>query len=188
MVKTGDYNVLYTNTEIERSVKSIASHINDYHRANPKPSAWVCVLSGGFRFFSDITRYLAFDGTVDFCKVRTYLGTNKIGKTDIQRFKEISGSEIELAKGQRIYIFDDILDSGETAIQLAKYYNDRFEPSELVLCTVARRKTSPLAEVEKYYSKIISIFEIEDEWLIGYGMDNPDGFMRQIPSILKYKK
>lgn len=187
MIHTGDYNVLYTNNDIELSIKSMASFLNGYHKSNPLPSTWVCILDGGFRFFSDITRYLAFDGNVDFCKVSSYDGLKKSGNTQFQRFKDTSGFDLHIEPGQRIYVFDDIADSGETAKMVAEYYEANAAPAELVLCTVARRKTLPIDELKKHYSEILSLFEVEDEWLVGYGMDNPNGFMRQIPSILKLK-
>lgn len=187
MVETGKYNVLYTSGEIETRIKSMATHINSYHKESPLKSTWVCVLDGGYRFFSDITRYLAFDAHVDFCKVTSYTGTEKSGNTRLQRFTDADGTDLYIEPNQRIYVFDDIADSGETAKLIAEYYEANGAPVELVLCTCARRKTTPLEELRKYYSEVWSMFELEDEWLVGYGMDNPHGYMRQIPSILKMK-
>lgn len=187
MIQTGDYNVLYTGGEIETRITSLARHINAYHKEAPLPSTWVCVLDGGFRFFSDVTKYLAFDAKTDFCKVSSYIGTEKSGNTKFQRFVDDNDIDLHIEPNQRIYIFDDIADSGETAKMVAEYYEANSSPVELILCTVARRKNTPIEDLKKHYSEIWSLFEIEDEWLVGYGMDNDSGFMRQIPSILKLK-
>lgn len=187
MIQKGKYNVLYTSGEIETGINSMARHINAYHKENPLPSTWVCVLDGGFRFFSDITRFLAFDAKVDFCKVTSYTGTKKSGNSRLQRFVDDDGNDLHVEPNQRIYVFDDIADSGETAKMVAEYYEANAAPIEMILCTVARRKDTPLDELKQYYSEIWTLFEIQDEWLVGYGMDNESGVMRQIPSILKLK-
>lgn len=188
MVETGPYNIMYTSNQLEEWEISLGYRLNDYHRANPLPSTAVCILDGGFQFFTRTIRYAAFDLNIDFCKVSSYLGTEKTGTFQIQRFKDHDGYEINLEPNQRIYIFDDILDSGETAKKVAEYYQENFNPAELILCTAFVRKNCPIAELEKYYSKIHNGFKIDDEWLVGYGMDNPQGFMRQAPSVLKMKK
>jgi hypoxanthine phosphoribosyltransferase len=188
MVHTGDYNVLYTQNDIEARNMSIGAKINAYHKEDPLPSTWVCILDGGFRFFSDVTRYLAFDAKIDFCKVTSYDGTEKSEKAQIQRFKDEDGYDLPIGSLNRIYVFDDIADSGDTAKMVAEYYEANFMPTEMILCTVARRESTPVEELKKYYTDVWSLFQIEDEWLVGYGMDNPKGYMRQIPSILKMKK
>lgn len=187
MVETGEYNVLYTQNDINAQVMRLGAAINKYHKDAPLPSVWVCILNGGVRMFSDTTRFLAFDGTFDFCKVNSYEGTQKISAPRIQRFSGTDLNEIDLPKNARIYIFDDILDSGDTAKLVAEYYEANFSPAEMVLCTTAARESAPLDELKKHYSQIWSLFTIKDEWLVGYGMDNPSGFMRQLPNILKLK-
>ena len=188
MVHTDKYNVLYTNTQIEGWEMTLGSLINDYHKRDPLPSTAVCVLDGGYQLFTRATRYVAFDLNLDFCKVSTYSGTEKTFKPKIQRFKDDSGFDLPLKSNQRIYVFDDVIDSGDTAKAIAEYYEANFMPVELILCAVVDKKHAPLEELKQYYSEIWTGFHIDDEWLVGYGMDNPDGFMRQSPSILKMKK
>lgn len=187
MVHTDKYNIMYTNTEIEGWEMSLGRRLNDYHKSNPLPSTAVCVLHGGFQLFTRSIRYAAFDLDLDFCKVSTYSGTEKRFKPKIQRFKDDSGFDLPLNLNQRIYIFDDVIDSGDTAKAIAEYYETNFMPAELILCTVVDKSHAPLEELKKYYSQIWSGFHIENEWLVGYGMDNPQGFMRQSPTILKLK-
>lgn len=188
MVHTDKYNIMYTNTEIEGWEMSLGRRLNDYHKQNPLPSTAVCVLDGGFQLFTRAIRYAAFDLNLDFCKVSSYSGTEKLGKPKLQRFKDDSGIfDLPINKNQRIYVFDDVIDSGETAKVIAEYYEANFQPAELILCTVVDKSHAPLEELKKYYSQIWSGFHIENEWLVGYGMDNPQGFMRQSPTILKLK-
>lgn len=188
MVETGPYNVMYTGNQLEQWEMSLGHKLNEYHKENPLPSTAVCILDGAFQFFPRTLRYTAFDINIDFCKVTSYAGTEKSGEFQLQRFKDSDGYDKNLEPNQRIYIFDDILDSGETAKKVAEYYQANFNPAELILCTAFIRASSPVDDLKQYYSKIYGGFTIEDEWLVGYGMDNPDGFMRQSPSVLKMKK
>jgi len=187
MVETGPYNIMYTGNQLEQWEMSLGHKLNEYHKLNPLPSTAVCLLDGAFQFFPKTLRYLACELKIDFCKVTSYSGTEKSG-FQMQRFNDLDGTEINIAAGQRIYIFDDILDSGETAKKVAEYYEANFKPAELILCTAFVRTSSPVDELKQYYSQIYSGFQIKDEWLCGYGMDNLDGFMRQSPSVLKIKK
>jgi hypoxanthine phosphoribosyltransferase len=182
------YNILFTSTQIEAWQLSMGHRINAFHKNDPLPSTAVCVLTGGYHVFSGITKYMAFDLNLDFCKVESYSGTEKIQKPTLQRFKDIEGYDLPIKPNQRIYVFDDVIDTGEAAKMVAEYYEANFQPAELILCTVVNKSKEAVKELEKYYSHIWYGFEVEDEWLIGYGMDNPQGFMRQSPSILKMKK
>lgn len=188
MVKPENYNVLYTNTELQGWEMSLGRRMNDYHKLNPLPSTAVCVLDGGYQLFTKASQYAAFDLKLDFCKVSSYEGTEKVGKPRLQRFRDENGFDLPIDSNNRIYVFDDIIDSGETAKVIAEYYEANFRPAELILCTVVDKAHAPLVELQKYYSQIWSGFHINNEWLVGYGMDNPEGFMRQSPSILKLNK
>lgn len=182
------YNILFTSTQIEAWEMSMGHRINDFHKKDPLPSTAVCVLTGGYHVFSGITRYMAFDLNLDFCKVESYHETEKIQKPNLQRFKDKDGYDLPIKPNQRIYVFDDVIDTGETAKMIAEYYEANFKPAELILCTVVNKNKEVVEDLKNYYSQIWYGFEVEDEWLIGYGMDNPQGFMRQSPAILKMKK
>jgi hypoxanthine phosphoribosyltransferase len=182
------YNILFTSTQIEDWQTSMGHRINQFHKNDPLPSTAVCVLAGGYHVFSGITRYMAFDLDLDFCKVESYQGTEKSSNSVLQRFKDKDGFDLPIKLNQRIYVFDDVIDTGETAKLIAEYYESNFMPAELILCTVVNKNKQAVEELKQYYSHIWYGFEVENEWLVGYGMDNPQGFMRQSPSILKMKK
>lgn len=188
MVETGKYNVMYTPNQMEQWEMSLGNKINQFHKKEPMPSTAVCVLYGAFQFFPRTIRYLAFDVNIDFVRVSSYKGTDKSDTFSIQRFRDEHGFEEAIPTGQRIYIFDDIIDTGDTAKRLAEYYQANFDPCEMILCSAFARATTPITELKEYYSQIWPGYIIDDEWLCGYGMNNPEGFMRQAPNVLKIKK
>ena len=183
------YNILFTNTQIEAWSLSLGHKINDLHRKDPLPSTAVCVLKGGYHVFSGITRYMAFNLDLDFCMVNSYAGTEKSGNPYFQRFKDQDGYDLPLKTNQRIYVFDDVIDSGETAKLIAEYYEANAQPAELIFCATVCKNAAVAEELKQYYSHVWYGFEADkNDWLVGYGMDNLEGYMRQSPSILKMKE
>ena len=183
------YNVLITSTQLEGWAMSFGHRLNDFHKKDPLPSTAVCVLKGGYHVFSAITRYMAFNLELDFCMTKSYEGTEKSGNTHFQRFQDKEGFDLPIKPNQRIYVFDDVIDSGETGKIVAEYYEANARPAEMILISAVCKSKEAVEELKKYYSHIWYGFEADKEdWLCGFGMDNLEGFMRQAPSILKMKE
>jgi len=172
MVKPENYNVLYTNTLLEGWEMTLGRYINEYHKQSPLPSTAVCVLDGAYQFFTKTCQYVAFDINLDFCRVDSEISS-------VMRF------ESPIKSNNRIYIFCDVLDTGKTASIVADYYSKQFSAAELVLCAVADKSNVQISELKARYTKIWTGFHLTDEWIVGYGMANPQGYMMQSPSILK---
>lgn len=183
------YNVLITNTQLEGWQMSMGHRLNEFHKKDPLPSTAVCVLKGGYHVFSGITRYMAFNIDLDFCMTKSYEGTEKSGNTYFQRFKDPEGYDLPVKSNQRIYVFDDVIDSGETGRIVAEYYEANALPAEMVLISAVCKSKEAVEELKQYYSHIWYGFEADkNDWLVGFGMDNLEGYMRQSPSILKMKE
>jgi len=80
-------------------------------------------------------------------------------------------------KGKHVYIIDDILDSGNTMNAVIDYLEVK-KPASISIVTLITRETSPIPKQKSYHA-----FTIKDEWIVGMGMDNDKGHMRNIPSI-----
>ena len=85
--------------------------------------------------------------------------------------------ELELhCKGRRVYIVDDIVDTGKTMMEILLRVNDMM-PAEVKIVTLLKRKEdSP--PVDHF------CFEIDKEWVIGYGLDD-NGLRRNYRNIYK---
>ena len=42
--------------DLDIKIKILAKQINDKHRGDPTPVVMVCILNGGFMFFSDLVK------------------------------------------------------------------------------------------------------------------------------------
>lgn len=163
--------LLFGRKDIEFQTKLIAKQISDNHRNDGTPVVFVCLLTGGFMFFSDLAKEMSVDIEVDFMRVKSYVGKRKQG--DIQVTKDLETA----IKGKHVYVIDDIYDSGNTMKAVMDYLGVK-KPASLNIVTLLTRETSPPPE-----QPLTVGFTIKDEWLVGYGMDNEKGYCRNYAGI-----
>ena len=161
---------LLTTEEIQFQTKIIGKQIADDHRGDKTPIVMVGLLNGAFAFYSDLVRATPVDMECDFMRVKSY--TNR-KQGDIVISKDLETP----IKGKHVYIVDDILDSGNTMNAVIDYLEVK-KPASISIVTLITRETSPIPKQKSYHA-----FTIKDEWIVGMGMDNDKGHMRNIPSI-----
>jgi hypoxanthine phosphoribosyltransferase len=165
--------VLFENEVIEARINFIATQILNRHKSEKIPIVLVCVLNGGFLFFNEIVKRLSsLDPEVDFIKVRSYEGRER---GDLQMILEKSVD----VTGKHVYLIDDIYDSGVTMNALANYFYPH-NPASVQLVTLIKRYIN---EVNMPAGSLYG-FEIQDEWVVGFGMDDDLGKKRSLPYIL----
>jgi hypoxanthine phosphoribosyltransferase len=165
--------VLFENEVIDARVDYIATQILNRHKSEKIPIVLVCVLNGGFLFFNEIVKRLSsLDPEVDFVKVRSYEGRER---GDLQMILEKSTD----VTNKHVYIIDDIYDSGITMNALANYFYS-YDPASVQMVTLIKRYIN---EVNMPIGSLYG-FEITDEWVVGYGMDDDLGKKRSLPYIL----
>ena len=100
--------------DLSFEIKILAKRINDEHRGDSTPIVFVCVLNGGFMFFSDLVKEINVPIEIDFIRCKSYFG-RKQGDLVITKDLETK------IKGKHVYIVDDILDSGNTMGAVIKF-------------------------------------------------------------------
>jgi len=163
---------LLSAKDIDIQTKIVAKQISDDHRGDRTPVVMVGLLNGAFMFYADLVRNMKIDVECDFMRVKSYVSKNKQG--DIQITKDLETP----VKGKHIYIVDDIYDSGNTMKAVIDYLEVK-KPASISIVTLVTRATSPIPKQKSYHA-----FTIDDEWLVGFGMDNDKGYCRNYPSIL----
>jgi hypoxanthine phosphoribosyltransferase len=161
---------LLTADEIQFQTKIIGKQIADDHRGDKTPIIMVGLLNGAFAFYSDLVRATPVDMECDFMRVKSY--TNR-KQGDIVISKDLETP----IKGKHVYIVDDILDSGNTMDAVIDYLEVK-KPASISIITLITRENSPIPKQKSYHA-----FTIKDEWVVGMGMDNDKGHMRNSPSI-----
>jgi hypoxanthine phosphoribosyltransferase len=161
--------------KIERRVRALAHSITEDHRnsGNSLPPVMICVLNGAFMFFTDLVKDMGIDVEMDFIRPKSYHGQDNSG--GIRFIKEL---ELDL-KGKRVYIVEDMVDTGATMLEILHRVDSR-QPAETRIVTLVHRKGS------KHHVDFTA-FEIEDEWVVGYGFDD-NGLKRNYRNIYNIKK
>ncbi len=167
------FKILLPEYKIQRRTWEIAKSISEKHRGQ-LPPVMICVLSGGFMFFTELVKSMDIDVQVDFIRAKSY---NEESNTpgQLQITKDI---ELDIFD-KTVYIVDDILESGNTMKELIIHFSQK-SPKDIFSVTMLKRKncTHPI----DYYG-----FEIDDEkWAYGFGMDNK-GIMRNYRNIYIYE-
>jgi hypoxanthine phosphoribosyltransferase len=105
-----------------------------------------------------------------FIRPKSYNGRDN--GNGVQFTKDI---ELEL-KGKRVYIVEDIIDSGATMIEILQRVSDKMAADVRVVTLVQRAGTHMPADH--------TCFEIDEEWVCGYGFDD-NGLKRNYRNIYK---
>lgn len=156
--------------EINIRTKIVAKQITDEHRGDKTPVVMVGLLNGCFAFYSDLVRAMPIDVECDFMRVKSYVNRKQ---GDIQITKDLETP----IKGKHVYIVDDIYDTGNTMEAVIEYLEVK-HPASISLVALITRKTSP-----KPKQKFHKAFTIEDEWVVGMGCDDENGYNRNLPSV-----
>jgi hypoxanthine phosphoribosyltransferase len=157
--------ILFTEQEIKNKVGEIAFKLKKNH--HDLPPVFICVLNGAFMFFTDLVKHMG-DCEIDFINAKSYQGTKQGEITIIDSIK----ADIE---GKDVYLVDDIYDSGNTMNYLVEYMKIK-EPKSITLVTLCKRK-----DIE--FPNHIYGFELNDEWIVGMGCNDENGFNRNRTSI-----
>ena len=161
---------LITTKDIDLRTKILGKQIAAEHRGDKTPVVMVGLLNGCFAFYSDLVRSMPIDVECDFMRVKSYISKSKQG--DVQITKDLETP----IKGKHVYIVDDIYDTGNTIKAVTEYLEVK-HPASISIVTLVTRKTSPKHKNARH------AFTIDDEWLIGYGMDDEKGLNRNLNSI-----
>jgi hypoxanthine phosphoribosyltransferase len=162
--------VLFDEPAIHRRLDDIAAQIsNDYRE---RELTVIAVLHGSLMFVADLLRRIPLPLKLECLSVASYHGKTQTSGEVI--FKQITLPDIV---GRDVLILDDILDSGHTlaaireALEMAKPQSSR-------VCVLLSKKKQRAREVETDYIG----FEIEDEFVVGYGLDFRERY-RNLPYI-----
>ncbi|MBB6108749.1 hypoxanthine phosphoribosyltransferase [Mucilaginibacter lappiensis] len=155
-----EFEPLISEKSIIERTTAIGQQLNaDYQNSIP---VFVGVLNGSFLFIADLIKQIDRPCEIAFTKLASYYGgtTSKLKiRDDIDLIMDI--------KDRDVVIIEDIVDTGNTVHYLIDKLKQR-NPSSIAVCSLLLKPAallSPIAEL-KYVG-----FEIENEFVVGYGLD-----------------
>jgi hypoxanthine phosphoribosyltransferase len=162
--------VLFHETTILSRLDQIAAQISkDYAR---KELTVIAVLNGSLVFMADLMRRIQLPLRLDCLSVASYHGKAQTSGEVI--FKQIALPDVQ---DRHILILDDILDSGHTLAAIREKL-ETAGPRSIRVCVLLSKKKQRAREVDADYLG----FEIEDEFVVGYGLDYDERY-RNLPCI-----
>ncbi len=164
--------ILLSAEVIHRRVETLAAEISRDYR--DKPLLIVGVLKGSFIFLADLVRAMTIPVRLDFLGVASY-GDGMISSGEVKVFKDLN----EPVAGQDLLLVEDIVDSGRTTEVLLQLLQVR-KPASIRLCTLLDKPARRVHDVTVDYRG----FQIEDFFVVGYGMDVEESF-RNLPAIYR---
>lgn len=163
--------VLIEKENLEKRIDELALKIQkDYLN---KDILVICILKGSLFFTVDLTKRINNHKLeIDFMRISSY-GDELISSENINIIKDLE-SDIN---GRNVLIVEDIIDSGNTLYYLKDILEKR-NPKSLKICTLLDKKSRRVKNIVPDYIG----FEIENKFVVGYGLDYKDCF-RNLPFI-----
>lgn len=160
-----------TEEKIAEKVKLLSKKLDQF--VGDDEAVIIANLKGSFMFFSDIVRSLkSHKVMIDFLSTESYDGDHSTGNVKITRDLSID------IKNRKVVLIEDIVDTGLTLDCLIRYIKEIHEPKDIKVCVLldkpSRRKVNVQVDMTG--------FEIEDKFVVGYGLDYNEMY-RNLPYI-----
>ena len=161
---------LYSAEQIARRVAELGAQIaRDYQG---KELVLLGVLKGSYIFCADLTRAIDLPLSVDF------IGLSSYGEaTESSGVVKITSDVTRPIEGKHVLIVEDIVDTGLTMRYLLDNLATR-RPASVKLCTLLHKAARARTRIPIDYLG----FQIEDRFVVGYGLDANDRY-RNVPFI-----
>ncbi|MBK1441294.1 hypoxanthine phosphoribosyltransferase [Parapedobacter sp. ISTM3] len=161
-----DYN------QIKKRIRLIGIQLNvAYEHQHP---IFVGVLNGCFMFMADLMKQIHIACEVSFVKLSSYDGSARRDQVT-----ELIGLDVDL-EGRDIVIVEDIVDTGNSLKHTLDLVNKQ-NPASVAVCTLLLK---PSAVTHTFDNIAYVGFEIDNDFVVGYGLDYR-GLGRTLPDIYK---
>ena len=163
-------SILISEEQIKKRIQELAVKLDKEYEG--KRPLMVSILKGSVMFYSDLLRAMSIPVEMDFMAISSY-GAGAKSSGEVKLIKDLD-RKIE---GRDVVIVEDIIDSGYTLSYLKRMLYSR-KPASVKICAL----------LDKYARRVVPIeadfkgFDIEDEFVIGYGLDYAERY-RNLPYI-----
>ncbi len=165
--------ILLSEEQIQKRVREMGAEItHDYAGREPH---LVGVLKGACPFMTDLARHIDLPLTLDYIAVSSYGALTK-SSGEVRLVKDLDQG----LEGRDLLVVEDIVDTGLTLNYLLRLLKAR-GPRSIKVVTLLSKSARRLVDVPVDYLG----FEIEDQFVVGYGLDHNQK-LRNLRDILIY--
>ena len=168
-------NILFTEEQIKTRIAEVSKIITEDYK--DKKLYVLPLLRGSFIFGADLFR--ALDTTkakVGFMTTSSY-GHSEVSSGEVKVVNDIPDN----IEGWDVLIVDDIIDTGYTMEFVINYVKERGANS-VKTCTLLDKPSRRKVDLKPDYC----CFEIEDLFVVGYGLDY-ENFYRNVPYVFNWE-
>jgi hypoxanthine phosphoribosyltransferase len=163
---------LLNENDINHRLDKLAAFIEEDCKRLGGGITFICVLNGGFMFFSDLVKRIKYPIKIDFIQCKSY---NDMQQQELTIIKDID-SDI---RDHSVFIVDDILDSGNTMKHLLTNLGaERHGAKNIFTVTAVHKENVDFPNNYFIYKQPENV----NPWYVGYGMDDK-GYNRNLNSI-----
>lgn len=167
------FEVLLAKDRIHRRIAELAAAIRARH-ADPEALCVVAVMDGARVFCDHLVPQLGGRVAVHAIRAKSYVGTNSCGAV------ALSGGDALRVAGRDVLVVEDIVDTGRTVARLREHFSAEGARSVAVVTLLSKPSRREVDVPLDFVG-----FEIEDRFVIGFGMDF-DGRYRELQEIVVY--
>ena len=154
------FKTLIPYNRISAAIDEVAEKMNkDFEGCDDIP-VLLCVLNGSIMYMGELMQRLRFNCQIVSITLTSYEGTSTTG-----RVKQAMGLTSDI-KGRRVIIVEDIVDTGNTIVELKEILADA-GASETYVCTMLHKPEAYKKDAKLDYVAM----EIPNEFIIGFGLD-----------------
>jgi hypoxanthine phosphoribosyltransferase len=162
--------VLISEEEIRLRIKELGLAIT--HEFQGEELVVLCVLKGAFMFCADLIKQISLPVRLEFIALSSY-GSGVMSSGTVKLDMDLTAN----IEGKNVLIVEDIVDSGLTIKVLSEHLKLK-KPKQIKLASLLFKPAKLQHNIEIDYLA----FEIEDKFVIGYGLDYA-GRYRELPYI-----
>ena len=137
-----------SSKDLQTAINGLSQVINNYCKHEGGGIVFICIMKGGFMFFSDLIKKINYP------------------------------IEVDLVKDKTVFLVDDILDSGNTMNELKDHYM-KLGAKQVETVSAVYKENLDFPDHFFIYKQPTNV----NPWYIGYGMDGPKGYSRNLDTI-----
>lgn len=164
--------ILLHREQIHTRVRAMAAEIAHLYNNDQTGLTLVPILAGSMIFLADLIRELPLKMKLALVQISTYPGSATSPK-DPKTVLDLTGD----VANRHVLLIDDILDSGKTLRRVQAMIRERC-PKSLRTAVLLRKPDKAPKDVEVDFVG----FDIEDLFVVGYGLDYNDHY-RNYPHV-----
>jgi hypoxanthine phosphoribosyltransferase len=170
MATTTEFKLLLSPDQINYRIKEVAQHIDQVYAG--KEVTLIMVMKGALCVTADLLREITIPCSLEYVQASSYgqNGTNS-GPLTLRGIEDLS------LKDRHVILIDDIFDTGKTMTQIQDQLLLQEPASLKTLVLLLKNRSRSIVSLPDYV-----LFSIEDEFVIGYGLDYKELY-RGLPGV-----